>query len=690
MPKIPLPGDRAVQTGARQSSAGVSSIAATQSRISNDMRNHNQAYMEAAEADNDEIMYNLAMNKATETLTASSNERYGQTVDDNGNPTHTALPEDIGKLSEAAKKEASKHLLNPRVARRFEADFKAFSDNQVSIARSTARKQQLDFSRATLSKTLDSNSRQAVLLNPQQLGEYEANARRALDSALAAGSISNQEHFQLATNFTETVRKESYRNLIQGDPEATLAQLRNSNPLDIGISKANLEALIYEAEGAVSDKLYAAEAAQDKKKAAEDNHRNLVISQQNLAIERGELGASDILQSIDVLGELEVNKQLLRLEKSRDTESKKVQTFSNISEVIGAGGDLSSHNFAAKDIEAHFQDALEGTAEEGSQPSLSQKAAVAVTYKGVAVPSVNKELAHAAQFGDEDKLGEALQNYEFLKNEDGASVQGLSRADIQAFESMADMVENTSVPIGEIIEDVRDRVYKRDNAAREQRVQEFTSEKSKRNGSYTLSKIDGMIKDVFDDQVFGGNYDIVPGMSVKVQRMMEEAYIDSGRLSEAKRKVESDLKAFAGTSKVNGHEVTMFHPPEKTTGFPTEVLEANLNSLVASVRPDLDPKSVEVKSFSGTRGLFDRNGKELIQYVLHTRDQYGHEVPLTNENGVALKWTIDPNELRDTAIGMMPKKEDVLAEASKERRETAEDTNSVENILRTLTRTNED
>jgi len=111
--------------------------------------------------------------------------------------------------------------------------------------------------------------------------------------------------------------------------------------------------------------------------------------------------------------------------------------------------------------------------------------------------------------------------------------------------------------------------------------------------------------------------------------------------------VASQLRDIAGVSQVNSLNRAMFNPPEKVfPQFTSEQLEHNLRELVAEVKgPSFDAASLEIQSFSGTRGLFNNAGQEIIQYMVYGRDEFGQQVPLEDNDGNTVKWVIDPAEV---------------------------------------------
>lgn len=645
MARLKLPTDRPVQSGARISQGAAQAPGLAQASVAREVQAMNKEFFNQAKEANQSTEYNRAMTSATESFAKQSQARYQQVTDDKGNPTFTTLPQDIGTIGDKVRQEALKNVFDPEVRTRFSNEFSRFSSNQQIASLSKARSQQLDFSRAELNTSLESYKRQAVQVNPEQLGDYEGQARQALDSALHSGFISAQEHGNLDREFTSTVRTESYRNLIEQSPEAALKEISSASPESLGLAPKEKDRLVKEASAAVRDKQVIAEHARKAEQEVVKSHKALTKSRLDLGMQKGEVGEAEILQHLDLLGEIETNKLLIKLDKSRARVTKSDTTATAISAAKKEGGSLIS--FTPSQIETHFQNALELVKDPESPkvPSLSQKAEVAIGYNAP-VKSIQKELSHAAQFGDDESVQEAVQSYEFMKEQNPASVKINP-----ALEAIAEMVENTPVPIKEIIEDVRDRVYKRDNKARQEASANFRKLKNK-GGDASLPEINNMISDLFDDRFFGGEYPNSPGMSLTVQRMYEEAYIDTGSSSNAKKMVQSQLKAKAGTTRINGKETNMFNPPEKVfPQFTTEQLEGNLRSLVKEANPSIDAKDVQVQSYSGTRGTFNREtGQEIIKYVVFTEDEFGQQVPVTTPEGEPVLWVVDPKEVIGEAV----------------------------------------
>ena len=660
MARIPLPTERVVQGNANIAADIAAAPGRAIAASGRQVEALSNQFFEQAKAASQAATFNRAMSAATEEFATRSNERYQQVTDEDGNPTFETLPKDIGTIADEVKQNALNRIGDFEVAQKFIQQFDKFGVNQQISAMSKARTQQIDFSRASLNEALTSYQNQAVQVNPDQLGEYENQAKSALDEALNSGFISAVEHGKLVREFQSTVRVESYRNLIKANPAATLQELSAADPDALGLTKREQERLINEAEAEVRDIQVLSNRAKREQEKAEQQHRERVKSRLELGMATGEVGESEILQTLDTLGEIETNKLLIKLINKRKSSDKAAAVASDISEDIATGAPLVG-TYTSAQIEDHYQSTLSTlrNPETGEMPSLSEKAEVAVSYRSP-IKSIQKELGHAAQFGEPEMVQEAIEAYEFMKNKNPESVRtgaaGYTKADVAALEAITDGVENTPIPLEEIIEDVRDRVYKRTNPERSERAAEF--QKLKRaNQEFDKKSVSKFIKDVFDDTVisaFGTSFDLPGGepslssaFTPRVQQMLEEAYIDTGKPANARRLVASQLRDIAGVSQVNSLNRAMFNPPEKVfPQFTSEQLEHNLRELVAEVKgPSFDAASLEIQSFSGTRGLFNNAGQEIIQYMVYGRDEFGQQVPLEDNDGNTVKWVIDPAEV---------------------------------------------
>lgn len=577
---------------------------------------------------NTSLQLTRAMTQATEQFSAASNQRMQRVTDDEGNPSYSTLKTDVERIGQEVMGSVGSKITDSEASRQFAEKFGIFLTNKSIIAQQTARRQQVDFSRAQLNNSLDSWKQQAIQGNPEQISEYEHLAQGQIQDSVSSGIISAQEAENLRKNFQSTVRVESYRNVIAANPEKALKEFQDNKPSSLGLTEQEKDRLSLEAEAAVRDKERELKRAEAARESDLKEHQNINEASLELDLIEGRATEKDILGAANSgqISELQKLGLLKKLAISRGKEDSLENSTRLINESIQSGS-LIPPTVSSSQINKHFQARLQ-KAQEGSEGNLtlSQKSALVAQYRAP-VTSFRKELETLAISEDSDGV-QVMQAYRHLVNTKSMSIAGMNPESEAILSAASAMVDGGINPV----EAMRRARLSAQNPEKKALLREFSKIED-----FKLDEIRETIEDELDAVPWFSGAKLAPGVESRAVELMKNAYVLSGGDKSAAIKfMSANLERTHGYSKLTNRY--MMAPPEMF--YPrveSSELKRSLNSDLAGLIPE-DSEVVLVSYPGTTTNMSDPSW--LVTYI----DSTGTQVPVLSEAGEMLTWKFDIKE----------------------------------------------
>lgn len=631
-------------------------------------------YFEEAKQANQTIEYSNAMTKATEEYTKASRDRMSRAVDENGNPNYQSLVSDVANIGADVRNKIGSTIIDPDVRRRFDLEFNKFDSNQQLQAFSAARKHQIEFGRASLYNSMNTRENAALAVNPQQLGFYEDQNRKELASALASGLISPVEHARMAESFRTKVRVGSWRNLVDGaaapsstetDPYGSSVERLQKLQTELASDESGATGLNTEERNKLIEYTDAKIRSVKKQEELARAEHNKVLKQQvelNMlrakgAIDEGTMDDAQLLAMKESLGaaphEQEMNYEKLRqrLVSKQTRVLKTDNTISDMTDAVARGQDLEA-SYSNSQLNDLYRDTVKNLTDpqSGEQPDLMTVSKAVSQHKASYKPLMDR-YSNVARFGKGEQLFEAVRAFEALRTENPQAINKMNNDDQAFLIAMENRLETTDTDPDVIVQTLRDQIYNRKEPIINARLKEFN-----KNKKFSEDKLASTIKNTFDTNRFlgfidlpGGEPELSSGVVQQVQSLVRDGYVRTGNEDDAMKYAEHQLRTKAAVTQINGANSLMFNPPELM--FPdlqSVELEAALHEDLAAVMgPEFDPSTVEIASFSGTRGIIDKKtNREVVSYMMFTRGPFGEEQILLQPNGAPMLWEVDADAIR--------------------------------------------
>ena len=639
MPRLTKPASRVVQGNASISTSVAASAGLAQANASRDLEVLGKQFFEESKASYQNSEYTKAMSVATEQFVKESNSRYENPTDDKGNPTFQTLPDDIGEIGSSVRKSALTNIFDSEVSGRFSAEFDSFVQGQKIKAYGIAREQQLGFSKEALFTGIQNYKAQAIQSNPEQLGMYENQVQKSLDEAVSTGIITPEQRYALQDDFRSTVRIESYRNMIEGDPTSTLAELMGNDPSLLGLEEAERDRLVGEATMAVMDLDRQEQARQKELEKQSQDEINIRILEMKLDMEKGEITQTDIERARDSIGESNYLKLSTDLVKQHNKGATARDTAINLGADIDAGKQLTG--YTGKQVNDHFLETVKKQADpqSGELPGLEEQAVLALQYRGN-ISSLSNRLGASVMNGTGDMTAE-LNAYAFLAARNPEAISGMSKTEQAIAQVASRHIDNTNMSSEDAIKMARESVLNVDEPVRIERLRE-----SREEDGLEADEIQDFLIDTFEEG-FGFN-SVEPGVGEITGDLMRENFLRTGDIKDARALTKSQLKNTVGESSFNGGGRIMLHPPEKVyQHLSKDELHEDLLLTVQESNPEIDADNIFISTDAATRGTFV-NGTEAVSYPIYTmQDVEGHAIPmpLINEDGTLVRWLVDEGRI---------------------------------------------
>lgn len=546
-------------------------------------------------------VYTNSMTKATEEFAKAEQERIKRATDENGNPTYESLSEDLGRLGGEIRDKYLDTIADPEIANKFQNNFNSHVSNRQISSLRTARQQQIDFGRASLTQGLDSLKERAIGDDISNIGTYEAQAQQILNDNLTAGVISKQNYEALSKTFSESTREELILQLIQTNPSRARQILEgNAEALGIAPEKKN------ELQGQLifKERANQLENEQIEKETAiaRDNYVTKLAEDIDNKIDTDVLKVDELLNSSKILPSGIYNKlsrKYLDKAKKRELELQRSQALaSQLKSGNGAVG------YTDKEIESTYQRMIDAaTISVNRNLTLTEKAELAGIFK-TEVKSISEQIGSTILSGEAVKAIDAINAYTYIRDKKLTTLGNKFDKDARSVAELMELyVERGGQTPEQALIKARERIIEgKDDPIQQARLKEF----KKSNSGFAPEDLRDTIHDAF--QHLPGYIDSDVEQAVEdgeidaefestFLRLAEDEYLRSGDLKIAGRVAAAQMDKVYAKSAFS--DKVMVLPPEKL--FPQYTQEELINDLTS----DLQNLGVSVEDLQSETSEFD-------------------------------------------------------------------------------------
>ena len=601
-----------------------------------------------------QAIYSRALNQATRKFNDSYIKRVQQRLDENGNPTFHTLVDDTGKLGKEALDEALGNISDPVVKSKLTSNFNNYVTNRQLLAQTSARKQQIEFTRAGLFEGIDGLKQQAFEDDPVNAPQYKSDINDMIESGLATGALSPLEASKIKESAMEEINVRHLEDSVRDDPLNTLTVLQASKPTDLGISEGSHDRLIFQAQKEVNQQQKILEKQRADEERILKEKQSLAAGELEIGVIESSVGQSEIEQAfsrgtINEKQKIDLIKKVVR----RDvTERRKQKSFKEISDAIDNGLPLT--RFSSSKINNHYQQRVdELTDPETGQPaSILEKAKIASSYKAPVV-AFAKEVSFGLQNGTDEQAIQAARAYQFVSQRqplavDTPSISKESKAIAATYTALS---EGSKISDQEAIRIARRQVLEKDNEIIKSRSDEVS-----KIGDFN-EDLEDTVKQMFDtNKGFidfpGGEADSVSQEAMQTfKRLFRTAYIETGDKDAAIEFVRNETASLYGPSKVNGpNSEIMFLPPEKLyPGVSSEDIRQEIITEAESL--DL-PDGVSPQDVKITSDTLSRSDPNIISYGVYYEDEFGNKIPIYDKEGDLARYEVSRFVAAGRAVGI--------------------------------------
>lgn len=593
--------------------------------LGNFISNQGKEYFEKSKVAHQTGLLANKMSEATIEFMKAKEGRYKQVTDKNGNPMFTTLVDDVGKLGDDIIKRVGDNIIDPEVRAKFKAQFTGYLANQKISAFKHAQAQQKQFAIQSIENRLDSLTKQGVADDINNIGDYEAQAQDILNKAALSGIITTKTRDAEIKRFSDDLRTNAIRNMIQNNPEQANAFFATNQPSGLG-QEADAQ---FKNEHEIKTKTDKRLIEESKLLADIDNKSalNILVSDIEDKIEGGMLRDDDLLRLKPILPEKTykalVGKQIAAV-TDRANERRRLSSLN-----VAILNDDGTGAYSEKDINASYGLMVEkAEAETGAPVSLSGKAMLAAAHKRD-VSAFRKELEASIKLGDVKNAGEILQSYTYLQDKNSEIIHNLDSETLEIIELAKINLRSGSVSPEGALSQARESYNAVDATVRDFRKRNYNNRVKDFTGNDGL---EAKILDAFDEKFFGQT-EVSDETLARFEASFKAAYERTGDMESAFNASVEKFKQTHKVSKVSNTGQVDFLPPEKLyPEFKDTELREILEAEVKQVEPNLAPEKISL----GSRPV---GGRYPVMKEIETSEGEVAIVPVTNEDGIALTWS---------------------------------------------------
>lgn len=673
-----VPGESQVRAGEKQLQAAERLL---QNSIQNKARSGSVAAAHAAFAlkakrSRDNALANNAHSSAMAEFVIKSNERLNTKLDDKGNPTFEQIPKDLMDIGLDISKRYSKNL-DPDAAPLFHDAFAGFISDRLPSILDESRRQQVDFTRASLSKTMDTLKSTAITDDFTNFPMYERQTSKVLAAAIADGSISSVEAESMSQKFRGEVAVNNLNKIIFNDPKKALDILKNSSPEDLGLTGGEYSSGLITAEQRniqMQKELARKEEKEQAKKAA----LNLSVSTQlasraSYEYEQGRLGdedlqkiESDMWTSPDLPPDAKMSMQE-QFARSRDKKYKEAIEGANLASLVASGDVEGLSTLKGEEKNKGFSSMLEAIEQtRGQEVTLTERMNLLADTK-TEIPQETDRLKSISLGGDAESVIEAGKSLMLLEDKNlaqYAALEGTTEGNI-----LLSAYEKNRYNGMDPEEAVK--------SAREEQLAPHSAEKNAKIANVFKNAVEGGTMKAILDNVVTSQSDITPFARTDIAAEMEDIAMRTfrgelqranGNAIIAKKITEKRLKQQVGitqlTKAMQQEDLantegnwkipftdTNINPIDTVVGtltyYPPEMIIPDVDYLKYDLKKSTDgllPEGLTEEDVGYTYVDNPNMPNGVYAYALHFTGKDKIRYPLKDENGQQAYFIVDPRD----------------------------------------------
>lgn len=577
-----------------------------------------------------------------------ANDRMSQKVDDNGNPTFEKLPEDLMKLGVELSNKYGRNL-DPEAAPLFNQAWAGFIADRLPNVLEESRRQQLDFSKASLSKTLDTIQSNAQVDKFANFHLYERQVKDVLANAIADGTLPATEAVNLQNKFRGEVALGNANKLIFEDPAKAIEVIKSSSPADLGLTGGEYSQVYMaahqqfvadtKAKAVEAKRLESEKQAAQRTKSADYNAKTAAgVKSAILDLEAGRIDSLGDIQTqlvkdpnVDPTTKLELDNII---KEASDRHLKQSAGVSTVMEMTSQGIPLVGVG------EADISKAFLAQAKSMPDATIMDLGRLAMQYKGKSVQPMVDMISTHVMAGNDQEVMAAVQTADMIMHSDNPEAIGNMPQDAKR------MIEylSTKMKVGisdpkQAIADAKRVLFQMDKEAVKQlKVEAY--DVSDKVAIDAVRRAAGGANAVPILNMFVPDAPIPLEMQLDIEQAFRQKYVELGGDKEAAASaVALEVKKNYGRTSVSkaSSESPMRFPPEKiAVGVPPEALRADLESTISD-GTSVDDVVLENYYMDDLGPKYPKGSKVYVLYKMIN----GVKTPILNpKTGVQDKWLV--------------------------------------------------
>lgn len=571
-----LPGSLGAGPGLAAARGGQQVSATGQQLVEASMK-ANEAFFAQAKQSRQTAEYSKAYRNAIMDFNQGYSNLLMNPYDEDGNPLLDQLPGRVGALGQEALDRALEGVSDPQVQQQLTENFSNYYTQQQVTSFGTARRQQIDYTRAEVGSSIDTLANQAIIGGLEKMQMYDAQVRDMLEGAGVV--FSEQEKEALYKGYINSSRAGVVQQMIKADPNSALQVLQGLDAGTLGVDVPVFEKLVEQAQAGAADverqaakavKQQEAKLSADQKALADKLEQGLVLGQ----ITEGALYEHRDKLPVDTFTKL--------IEKSRRIYSKelqKIETIKQVSTVINQGGTIED-KFSPSEINTfyHYMVQVGAQANPNEKMTLVKKAGLVTNMKGE-VTDFTKEIKVGLVDGD---AIDAFQSLKYLEEQGNYStLRALDEKSLAIYARLKSRFNDTNLSlkgskanVEQMVLQIRDEVL---NPKSE--VQTLIDKNFKRDfgdPDDLKNAYDDILDDLGIDPIF-----FEPNTDIKLKAIFNHylklGYQQTGGDKDAAIAYATDmLRGVADVSEISGKKEFVLYPIEKTVGATVEEVQRYL------------------------------------------------------------------------------------------------------------------
>lgn len=587
-------------------------------------------------------LVNSQITQAASEYNSAAEERAKNRIDNYGKPTFDKLPEDMTAIADKVYRKYSAGL-DEAQSSMFNSNWTKFVSERAPSIYKEAAKQQVEFSKASLSTSLEQAAQAATKDDFTSFPIYERQVNDILRNAIADGTISALDAVKMQADFKSNVALPNINKMIVLDPDKALFELTNASPADLGLSaEQHGNALVSAQQSAIQKQ----ERDARKKEVEANKEQKKYETMAGLSVETAiqDFKAGRVNDLTPVVAEMladtrlpEDTKQslILAIRKTEDQANADGMAVSTIMAKNSKGESL--HEFSSGEIDKAYEEMVKTT-----QPQSLQAEAELVVPFQAPVPMYQKKL-ESTILGPNDEAGaDAVASYErVLKSGNANVLKGMDSQAVAVANYAMDLVKYNQQDPAVAMKQAKETILNMDKETRSILEAEAFNISLEEVDTY-MNKAAGGLNSIPIIGMFLPDASIKLTDRLEAERLFRRNYVmQNGNKEAAARLTITQMSQAYGTTKVTkaAAGTIMRYPPEQVNpGMKPE----DLRSLIAARVPegvDIDDVTISNYKMDDLGPNYPKGSKA---YMLNRVDEDGVEVPLLDPKTGVQKIVVVP------------------------------------------------